>query len=102
MANYTVLTENDESNWQDQTGVLYHYPPRYKNLITVGAQVVYYKGKLKDIKYQSKRLSAEPHYFGTGVIVNIIQDTNSKNLFATIADFKLLMKRLVSKIMPGI
>lgn len=42
MTNYIVLTENDESNWEDQTGVLYHYPPRYKNLITIGAQVDYY------------------------------------------------------------
>ena len=101
MTNYIVLTENDESNWEDQTGVLYHYPPRYKSLITIGAQVVYYKGKLKDLKYQSKRLSAEPHYFGTGVIVNVIQDTNSKNLFATIADFKLFNEAVTFKDAAG-
>ena len=97
MTNYIVLTENDESNWEDQTGVLYHYPPRYKNLITIGAQVVYYKGKLKDLKYQAKRLSGEPHYFGTGTIVKVIQDTNSKNLFATIADFKLFNEAVTFK-----
>jgi putative restriction endonuclease len=89
MANYIVITENDESQWDDQTGVKYHYPPKYKGKIKEGTIVVYYKGRIKDVAFQTKRLSNEPHYFGTGVIGNIEQESGTKNYFATILDFKL-------------
>ena len=98
MSNYIVLTENDESNWEDETGVLYHYPTRYQKLVNVGTRVVYYKGKIKDNSFQTKRLSNQPHYFGTGIIESIIPDSNSKkNLFAPIADFKLFNEAVAFK-----
>ena len=101
MANYIVITENDESQWDDQTGVKYHYPPKYKGKIKEGTIVVYYKGRIKDVAFQTKRLSNEPHYFGTGVIGNIEQESGTKNYFATILDFKLLMKLLVLRRTAG-
>jgi len=89
MPNYIVITENDESKWDDQTGVKYHYPTKYKGMIKEGNIVVYYKGRLRDVEFQTKRLSNEPHYFGTGVIGNIEQELGTKNYFASIIEFKL-------------
>lgn len=89
MKRYLIITENDESQWDDETGVKYHYPPKYKNKIQAGGLVIYYKGRIKNPVYSSKRLSNEPHYFGTGVISNIKQELGSKNYFASIENFKL-------------
>ena len=82
MTNYIVITENDESNWDDQTGVRYHYPPRYKRLIQLGVEVIYYKGKLQDPKFRAKRISDKQHYFGTGRIAEVIKDLNPKILIS--------------------
>ena len=97
MKSYVVITENDESNWKDQTGVWYHYPPRYKKLITEGATVLYYKGKLKDSRFQAKRLTNLPHYFGVGLIGEVIQETQTKNLFAKILEFKMFNEAVLFK-----
>jgi len=97
MANYLVITENDESDWEDQTGVLYHYPSKYKGKIVQGTTVVYYKGRIKNIKFHSKRLSDEPHYFGTGVIGEISQQSGTNNFFAKINDFRLFNEAIPFK-----
>lgn len=89
MDKYLVITENDESQWEDQTGIKYHYPAKYKSKIQPGVSVIYYKGRLQNPIYSSKRLSNEPHYFGTGFIGNIKQQEGSTNFFADILDFKL-------------
>lgn len=89
MENYIVITENDQSQWDDQTGVRYHYPSRYKGKIKQGSRIVYYKGGMKDPAFQSKRLSNDPHYFGTGIIGDVIRDGDTNNYFASILEFKL-------------
>ena len=78
MSKYAVIVENDESDWDDVSGDLYHFPNKYKNILTPGCKVVYYKSKMQNKKYVSSRLSKEPHYFGIGVIGNSIEDTNAK------------------------
>ena len=45
--NYAVIVENDISAWADETGVLYHFPKRYLELLKPNTRVVYYKEKLK-------------------------------------------------------
>jgi hypothetical protein len=35
---------NDRFNWQDITGVQYHYPNQYKNIIQPGERFIYYRG----------------------------------------------------------
>ena len=45
MAEHAVITENDESAWEDSTGLVYHYPKRYARYLTPGTRLVYYKGK---------------------------------------------------------
>ncbi|WP_226639873.1 DUF3883 domain-containing protein [Priestia flexa] len=85
---YAVITENDESKWNDQTGILYHFPARYKNKLTTGTKVIYYKGKMTDKKYLTKRLSKNPHYFGVAQVGHIFHDKdNEKQYFAEIQDF---------------
>ena len=64
---YTVIVENDESQWKDQAGKLYHYPQRYAKFLLPGTKLVYYKRKQKDTKYAAARLSQEPHYFAFAV-----------------------------------
>jgi putative restriction endonuclease len=47
---------------------------------------------LKDIKFKSIRLSDEPHYFGFGVIGDIVEDSRSDkgDLFCEIKNLKNL------------
>lgn len=85
---FAIITENDESKWDDETGNLYHFPARYKNILTIGTSVIYYKGLLKNKKYLSKRLTAKPHYFGIAKIGDVYPDTNNKNeYFAKIEEY---------------
>jgi hypothetical protein len=69
-----VLTSNevnvsDKFNWKDITGVQYHYPNSYRNLIKTGEPFVYYRGVRRA---DGKRKSAE--YFGRGTIGAIYRD----------------------------
>lgn len=87
---YIVITENDESSWDDRTGEYYHYPSKYKNKISKGDKIVYYKGKMKDKIFFNQRLSKDPHYFGIGTIGEISEDKsiNGKtNYYAKINDY---------------
>jgi 5-methylcytosine-specific restriction protein A len=95
---YSIITENDESKWNDKTGLLYHYPSKYQRFLQQGTQVVYYKGKITDKKFESKRLSREPHYFGIGTIGDIYKEPTSTNLFAQIVGFKIFNKAVPFKI----
>ena len=44
----TVIAENDVSQWDDKTGLEYHFPKRYIPLLRKGTRVIYYKGKMKN------------------------------------------------------
>ncbi|WP_286240774.1 HNH endonuclease [Neptuniibacter halophilus] len=84
-----VITENDESQWDDQTGSLYHFPKRYQKYLLPGTEVLYYKGKIKNLQYRDKRLDDAPHYFAKAVIGKVYPDRSSDkgDLFATIIDY---------------
>ncbi|WP_394675339.1 HNH endonuclease [uncultured Chryseobacterium sp.] len=79
--NYLVIAENDESQWNDRTGEYYHFPSKYRNRLTEGSKVIYYKGTRKKKNYI--RLLDGPHYFGIATIGKIEKDLseNSKNFF---------------------
>lgn len=97
MSEYIVITENDESDWDDETGAIYHFPNKYLKLIQPGMNVVYYKGRLKNPTYTSKRLSPFPHYFGIGQIGKIWADADTKNFFAKIEGYQLFNKAVLFK-----
>jgi putative restriction endonuclease len=86
---YTIITENDDSQWKDKTGELYHFPKKYLGLLKPGTKLIYYKGKLKNNKYKDKRLSNEPHYFGIAIVEKVYADKNSNkgDHFAAISNF---------------
>lgn len=96
---YTIITENDESAWADETGVLYHFPKRYQKHLKPGTKVIYYKGTLKNKKFSSKRLSDAPHYFAIAKIGKTYPDKeSSKNdFFATITDFIPFKEAVLAK-----
>lgn len=100
---YTVITENDESQWQDKTGAVYHFPKMYQSLLEPGTQVIYYKGKLKDKKYQASRLSDAPHYFGAARIGKVFPDGDSEkgDLFALIEDYQRFDSAVLTRIDEG-
>lgn len=100
---YTVITENDESQWSDDEGALYHFPKRYLKHLSPGTNVIYYKGKLRNKKFSELRLTDSPHYFGTAVIGRIYPDLNSSknDLFATIESFKKFTNPVLAKHMEG-
>lgn len=87
---YAIITENDESNWSDKTGELYHHPNRYLKYIPEGAKVIYYKGRLTNRDYRDRRLTDKPHYFGLAVIGKHYLDPSSKksDYYSEIVDFK--------------
>src|SRR5215217_1795626 len=75
---HAVITENDESQWNDEPGQRYHFPARYKALLQPGTRLIYYKGTLRDPKFAASRLSPEPHYFATAIAGAFVPDTSSK------------------------
>lgn len=96
---YAVIVENDESEWQDHTGISYHFPKRYFNILQPDTSVVYYKGSLKDTVFREKRLTDKAHYFGTATISRIYDDKNSSkgDKFALIEHFSLFKKPVLIK-----
>jgi len=69
--NYRILVENEVSEWDDETGVRYHFPKnRYLNRLKTGMKFIYYKGRTK---------STKPQYFGYGEIANIYPDPQSQS-----------------------
>ena len=100
---YAVITENDASEWHDETGVRYHFPVRYSRFLHEGTKVVYYKGKMKDDAYADDRLSPDPHYFGLATIGIIEVDPNSSkgDLYATIDDFQPFESAVLAKGHPA-
>ena len=75
---YSIIVENDVSDWNEETGKLYHFPVKYIKHLKPGTKVIYYKGKQNSAKFLSLRLSPEPHYFGTAIIDRIEDDKLSK------------------------
>lgn len=75
---YAVITENDESAWDDVTGVKYHFPKKFTGLLTPGTWVVYYKGGIKNRRFAHARLSDRPHYFGLARLGEALPDNSSK------------------------
>ncbi|MCB5186143.1 HNH endonuclease [Methylobacillus gramineus] len=88
---FTVITENDISQWEDETGKIYHFPKRYLKLLQPGTKVIYYKGRIQSKAFSASRLSAEPHYFGIATIGDHYPDEQSTkgDLFAFINDYQL-------------
>lgn len=67
---------------------VYHFPKRYKDLLLTGEKVIYYKGRMKDKNFESRRLSKFPHYFGIAEVGNVISINNGKELLAEIINFR--------------
>ena len=77
---HTVIAENDESQWEDETGVLYHFPKRYSKFLLPGTEVIYYKGKIKNVAFRKKRLSDSPHYFAKALSQKLLNGKGSQPL----------------------
>lgn len=84
----TVIVENDVSQWDDQTGEVYHFPKRYRDLLLPGERVIYYKGRMKDKRFEGSRLSRSPHYFGIAEVGDVFPIKNGKELLAKIINFR--------------
>ena len=86
---YAVIVENDSSEWEDTTGVRYHFPKRYLDILKPGTVVVYYKGSLKNASFRTHRLTDKAHYFGTARIGNVYADRSSEkgDMFAIVEAF---------------
>lgn len=94
-----VIVENDTSQWEDETGSVYHFPKRYRPWLSTGAEVIYYKGRIKDKAFAPTRLSGEPHYFGMARIGKVYADQSSDkgDLFALIENFTPFERAVPSK-----
>jgi len=62
----------DRYAWKDITGVQYHYPNGYRNLIHTGDRFVYYRGVRR-----SRGARGPAEYFGQGIIGDIWRDPKS-------------------------
>jgi hypothetical protein len=96
---YTVITENDTSEWNNDTGLKYPFPKRYLKLIQPGVDVVYYKGRLRNKEFSNRRLSNSPHYFATAKIGSVVHDPEIKkgDLIANIINFIPFDKPMLAK-----
>lgn len=71
MTNYAVIVQNDESKWDDTKGDLYHYPSTYKNILTTGCKIAYYKGTFLNpdhvdpVTYRHAVIGQHPARWGT-------------------------------------
>lgn len=94
-----VIAENDVSIWNDETGVVYHFPKRYSSTLKPGTQVIYYKGKLLEKAFAEQRLSERPHYFGVARIGAVAPDPESDkgDLLATIEDYQPFAHAVLAK-----
>jgi len=94
-----IIVENDLSQWEDETGAVYHFPKRYKTLLAQGTEVIYYKGRIKDKAFTSARLSDAPHYFGKARIGKVYPDSKSDkgDLYAFIESFTPFESAVLSK-----
>ncbi len=88
---FTVIVENDITQWNDDTGVSYHYPRRYRGLLEPGTKLIHYKGKLRDASFRGRRLSEHPHYFGLSVAGESRNDPASSkgDLILDIVNYRL-------------
>jgi putative restriction endonuclease len=86
---FVVVSENDESAWEDETGVQYHFPKRYLQFMEPGTKMIYYKGKLTNRIFENQRLTPLPHYFGIAEIDNVWEDkeSNKGDYFASIKNY---------------
>ena len=50
MAKYAVIVENDTSEYNDETGTIYHFPNKYLKILEPGTKVIYCKEKVKNEK----------------------------------------------------
>jgi predicted HNH restriction endonuclease len=100
MSEHAIITENDESPYDDVTGDSYHYPERYRHILTPGCKVIYYKGRLRDKRFSSSRLSEDPHYFGTGKIGKAKPDSRAgrKDLRCEILNYVRFDKAVPNKV----
>lgn len=103
MSEYAVIVQNDESQWDDVKGDLYHYPNRYHSILTKGCRVIYYKGKMTNKSFLGSRLSPDPHYFGVGVIGDSIRDPESakNDRYCEILDYHEFDSAVLAKIDDG-
>jgi putative restriction endonuclease len=95
---YTVITENDESEWNDKTGVRYHFPKKYSSHLIPGVRVIYYKGRMRKGTYQAKRLSKSTHYFGTALISQVYPDKESVkgDQYADLIEFEQFLEPVLA------
>jgi hypothetical protein len=91
-----VLTAQEETSggaydfWEDETGVQYHFPNKYHNLVQPGLPFVYYRGVwCKGAKH------GDPEYFGGGRIGEVwVDDTHpaatarNRRWFCSIEDYR--------------
>ena len=97
---FAVIIENDESKWDDETGVQYHYPKMYQKYLEPGTKVLYYKGRIKDKKFEPDRLSNDPHYFAVAEISSIepVDGEHSRDLIAYITGYREFSEAVPHKV----
>lgn len=103
MANYTVVVENETTQWQDALGEVYHYPKRYQDLLSPGTLLLHYKSQPKTGDDLSKRFMRSPHYFATSVAGESHADpaSNKGDRFVGITGFRMFSKGVVAKKTDG-
>lgn len=97
---FAVITENDQSKWDDETGIRYHYPKMYQKYLEPGTKVLYYKGRIKDKKFEADRLSNKPHYFAVAEIARIEAQSKEQGggLVAYLSDYQEFAEAIPHKV----
>ncbi len=89
MKHHLILSQyRDNSEYNDFIGILYHFPQKYKNLITEGSEFVYYEPQKK----------GKGVYYGYGTIDKVFKDKKEENhYYAKIINYQSFKKEVPLK-----
>ena len=73
---------------ENQTGILYHYPKRYSKYLKKGTLAIYYKGKLRNRKFEKPDLQMSLIILESRrSVIPIKTKIQARTTFTTIEDF---------------
>ncbi|MBA3449529.1 MAG: restriction endonuclease [Pseudaminobacter sp.] len=97
---YSVVVENDITQWADEKGERYHFPHRYARLLPRGARLLHYKGRMRAQEFAARRLSDQPHYFAMSIAGGQTPDLESEkgDMFLEILDYRQFDRPVLAKL----
>ena len=79
MAGFAIVTEDDVFP-TDESGAVYHFHERYASILQPGTQIIYYKPRIQDLQFLTRRMDWSAHYFAQAEIGRVQIDSNDASV----------------------